>query len=280
VTVFYPDYSSFQGQANPAGAPAIVAKATEGNYYRDADYQWYKDAADKLHVPFSGYHFLKAEISPAVQAKYYFDFAGTVPCMLDVETEGTSKPTVDEVVSFMVALHGLGGRVWGVYFPRCYWGQVGGDLGRLTAGGAVVVASEYRSFDENNWPAPYGGVTPPIWQYTSSYNLNGTLVDYNAFKGTAAQLAQLINGDDMDPNTPLTFDPRIAGWYPDIAKDGGVWTGQQSLNDVLTWMAGRVGHIIHQVENLQKTVNALQTGSGASPQAVADATLADLKAKL
>jgi len=194
---------------------------------------------------------------------------------------------VDEVVAFMLALHGLGGRVWGVYFPRWYWGQVGGDLGRVTAAGGVVIASEYRSFDDNNWPAPYGGVTPPIWQYTSSYNLNGTLVDYNAFKGTASQLATIINGDDMDPSTPLTFPAVAAGWYPDIAKDGGVWAGQQTANDVWTMTAARVGHIVHVVEglttavaNLTATVNKLQSGTGASPQAVAAETLAELKAKL
>jgi hypothetical protein len=194
VTIFYPDYSSFQGQATvPADTPAIVAKATEGTYYIDADYGYYKTTAQNMGIPFSGYHFLKADIDPAAQALYYWNFAGSTPCMLDVETEGTSKPTVDQVVTFMQALQRLGGRVWGVYFPQWYWGQVGGDLGRLTALKAVLVASDYRTYSDTAWPGAYGGATPIVWQYTS------TPIDMNAFKGTPAELADIINGDIVTP---------------------------------------------------------------------------------
>ena len=272
----YYDVSSFQGTMQlPSDTAAIVAKATEGNYYRDSSYAWFKQQATDRGLPFSGYHFLKQEIDPAVQAQYYHDFAGNVPCMLDVETEGSSHATVDQVVAFTLALQRLGGRVWGAYIPRWYWSQIGGDLSRLTALGAVLISSNYTSYSDTGpgWQ-PYGGATPVVWQYTS------TPLDTNAFKGTPAELAALINGDNMDPSTPLTFDPRITGWYPDIAKDGGVWAGTQSLNDVLTWMAARVGHLVHVTENLQKSVNALQGGAGASPQAVAAETLAELKAKL
>jgi hypothetical protein len=194
VTIFYPDYSSYEGQATvPTGTPAIVAKATEGTYYIDADYGYYKTTAQHMGVPFSGYHFLKSDIDPAAQALYYWNFAGNTPCMLDVETEGASKPTVDQVVAFMTALKNHGGRVWGVYFPQWYWGQVGGDLGRVTASGAVLVASDYRAYSDSAWPGPYGGATPTVWQYTS------TPIDMNAFKGTAAELADLINGDIVTP---------------------------------------------------------------------------------
>lgn len=283
MTIFYPDYSSYQGQANPAGSPAIVAKATEGNYYTDADYQWYKDQAAKLGVPFSGYHFLKSNIDPAVQAQYYFKFAGTVPCMLDVETEGSSKPTVDQVVAFMSALHGLGGRVWGVYFPRWYWGEVGGDLSRVEAAGAVIIASEYRSFDDNNWPAPYGGITAPIWQYTSSYNLNGTLVDYNAFKGTASQLAALINGD----NVALTTDEiqAIARAVYEYGEESILLNGQTLKNVSLgnlahgSWVA--TNHTLaDKLDQILAKLSTLATGTAPSAQAVAAETLAELKAKL
>lgn len=288
MTVFYPDYSSYQGQAVvPMGVAAVVAKATEGNYYQDADYSWYEHQAWALGVPFSGYHFLKADVDPATQAAYYNSFAGKTPCMLDVETEGSSKPTVDQVVAFIIALKRLGGRVWGVYFPQWYWSLVGGDLSLLEASGAVLVASSYRPYSDSNWPTAYGGAVPAVWQYTSGYNLNGTSVDYNAFRGTAEQLAAIINGDTMDPTTNLTFSPLIDGWYPDIVKDGGTWSGTQTANDVWTWTAARVGHIVHVVEGLQKavadltnTVSHLQMGVGATPQQNAAETLAELKAKL
>lgn len=277
MTIFYNDLSAYDaGFVIPANAPAVVVKVTEGTYWPqlgvNSHFEDFKAQATSLGIPFSGYHFLKSESSPEDQAQHYFSVAGRVPCMLDVETEGSSNPGVDWCRRFKIALEGLGGRVWGVYYPHWYWEKTGGDLGSL---GLVLVASEYRSYDENNWPAGYGNCTPLIWQFTSSPH------DTNAFKGTPAELAALIYGDTMDPNTTmLTFSPQIDGWYPDIAKDGGQWTGQVSLNDVLTWMAGRVGHLIHQVENLQKTVNGLTAGTGPNAQAVAAETLAELKAKL
>jgi len=288
MTIFFPDISSYEaGLKVQPGTVAVIAKATEGIGYSDAYYADFKNQARAIGAVFSGYHFLRSDSDPAAQAAHYFNVAGNTPCMLDVETTGNSKPGVAQVVAFMEALRGRGGRVWGVYFPQWYWGEVGGDLSRVTALGAVLVASAYRAYSDSNWPGPYGGATPAVWQYTNAQSYGGQSVDFNAFKGTVAQLSAIINGDDMDPTTPLTFPNYTAGWYPDIAKDGGVWSGQQSANDVWTLTAARVGHIVHVVENLTKAVaaladkvNTLQGGVGASPQAIAQETLAELKATL
>jgi GH25 family lysozyme M1 (1,4-beta-N-acetylmuramidase) len=190
MTVKYYDVSSYQGQMNvPSDAVAIVAKATEGTYYRDAEYSWFREQAANRKLLFSGYHFLKQETDPAAQAAYFFAFAGNVPCMLDVETSGGSKPTIDQILAFKTALEGLGGHLWGAYVPQWYWSMVGGDLSRLTAAGVALISSDYTTYSDTGpgWN-PYGGATPVVWQYTSSP------IDTNAFKGTAAQLGELFNG--------------------------------------------------------------------------------------
>lgn len=267
MTIFYPDYSSYQGQADTTGVPAIVAKATEGNYYKDADYVWYRTQAAKQGVPFSGYHFLKGEIDPAQQALYYFNFAGKTPCMLDVETEGSSRPSIDQVIAFIEALERLGGRVWGAYIPKWYWELVGGDLGRLTAHGVVLISSNYTSYSESGpgWNS-YGGATPTMWQYTSGYKLNGTSVDYNAFKGTAAQLAAIINGDNMNPVD--------------------VWAWRNPNLDPMDMRQRLVNAEVNaeqanaKADQILAMLRNMGTGGGASAQAVAAETLAELKAKL
>lgn len=281
MTIFYYDVYAGSGQIQvPSDATAIVAKATEGTYYVDSEYAWFKQQAANRGLPFSGYHFLNGNNDPAAQAALYFKIAGTTPCMVDVEPEdqANSRPTVGQTVDFIDALHGLGGRVWGVYFPQWYLNEVGGDLSRVTALGAVIVSSSYTSYSDSGpgWD-PYGGATPAVWQYTS------TPLDKNAFKGTPAELAALINGEqDMDPTTKFTFPPQATGWYPDIAKDGGVWVGQQDFNDLLTMMAARIGHIVHVVEGLQKEVAALQATGAVAPTPAQNAAevLAELKAKL
>lgn len=189
MTIFYPDLSSYQaGYKIPAGTPAVVAKATEGTYYLDSSFHDFQHQATVLGIPFSGYHFLKSESSPEAQAQYYYNFAGKIPCMIDCETSGGSTPGVDWCLRFKKALESLGGRVWSVYYPHWYLGVTGGSLDSL---GVPVIASEYRSYDDNNWPASYGGITPQVWQYTS------TPIDMNAFKGTAEQLFELITGETV-----------------------------------------------------------------------------------
>lgn len=271
MTVFYPDYSSFQGAATvPDGTPAVVAKATEGTYYIDADFGHYKTEAARVHAAFSGYHFLKADIDPAAQALYYWNFAGSTPCMLDVETENSSKPTLDQVLTFMSALRGHGGRVWGAYIPKWYWGVVGGDLGRLRADGAVLVSSDYTSYSDSGpgW-APYGGAAPTMWQYTS------TPIDMNAFKGTALELAAIINGasSEMNLTDTVTFSPAVVQQFPELGAEG--FGGSTNVETVLTWTAARVAHLVNEVNQLKAG------GSGnINPQQVADLVIAELKAKL
>lgn len=204
TTIAFPDLSNWEPNLNLQPATvAVIAKATEGNYYQDKSYARFKAEAAAQGSLFSGYHFLISNIDPAAQADYYHAFAGTTPCMLDVETEGASKPTVDEVLAFATRLRQLGGRAWAVYFPDWYWQQVGGDLSRLAAAGLVLVSSNYTSYSDTGpgWAA-YGGATPRIWQYTDAQPYGGASCDFNAFKGTVAELAALINGSSPPVPAP------------------------------------------------------------------------------
>lgn len=270
MTVFYPDLSSYQaGYIIPSGTPAVVAKATEGTYYIDSCFQDFKAQAAQLGIPFSGYHFLKSESSPEAQAQYYHNVAGSVPCMVDCESSGGSRPGVDWCARFITALHGLGGRVWSVYYPHWYLDLTGGSLASL---GVPIIASEYRAYSDSNWPAPYGGQTPPIWQYTS------TPIDMNAFQGTQAQLAALINGGSSDVNLTdtVTFSPAVLQQMPDLGPEG--FGGSTNLQTLWTWTAARVAEILNKVNDLENKVNA---GTGQlNAQQVADLVIAELKAKL
>lgn len=276
MTIFYPDLSNYQaGYKIPTGTPAVVAKATEGTYYMDSSFHDFQHQATVLGIPFSGYHFLKSESSPEAQAQYYYNFAGKIPCMIDVETEGGSRPGVDWCVRFITELQRLGGHVWSVYYPRWYLGVTGGSLAAL---GVPVIASEYRSYDDDNWPAGYGDIIPLIWQYTSEP------IDMNAFKGTPAQLAALINGTSTSGNTgemnltdTVTFSPAVVQQFPELAAEG--FGGSTNVQTILTWTAARVAHLVNQVNDLENRVN---TGGGQAlnAQQVADLVIAELKAKL
>ncbi|HEY6020786.1 MAG TPA: GH25 family lysozyme [Candidatus Paceibacterota bacterium] len=259
MTLFYNDLSSYDvGFKVPANAPCVVAKATEGNYYMDKQYHNFEQQAAALNIPFSGYHFLTHSTlyTPEAQAAWYYGFAGKTPCMLDVEKEGASTPNVDDCNRFIKALAALGGRVWAVYYPRWYWGITGGNLASL---GVPVVASEYRSYDENRWPLPYGGITPLFWQFTSSPH------DTNAFKGTPEQLAALIYGDNMVPSDVWGFRNQPLD--------------NEDMRQYLVDASNNTKAILAALSALTAKVNALSVTT-LDPKAVADAELAEIKAKL
>jgi hypothetical protein len=272
VTLFYPDLSSYQaGYIIPSGTPAVVAKATEGTYYIDSSFQDFKHQATfVLNVPFSGYHFLKSESSPEAQAQFYYNTAGKTPCMIDCEESGGSRPGVDWCMRFITALNALGGRVWSVYYPSWYLSLTGGSLASL---GVPVIASNYRSYSDTGWPVGYGGINPTIWQYTS------TPIDMNAFKGTPAELAVLINGgsSDMNLTDTVTFSPAVDQQFPDLTAEG--FGGSTTIETVWLWTAARVAEILNRVNDLETKVTA-GTGGQLNAQQVADLVIAELKAKL
>jgi len=255
MTLFYNDLSSYDaGFVIPAGTSIVVAKATEGTYYMDKSYHDFEFQAKRLGATFSGYHFLKQESSPEAQAAWYYGFAGKTPCMLDVETEGGSNPGVDYVLRFMKALTALGGRVWGVYYPKWYWGRTGGNLGSVVAAGAVIISStgDISYTDTGDGWMSYGGATPRIWQFTDKPH------DTNAFKGTAEELSAIITGDDMTP--------------------ADVWGYKNPTLDNED-MRKYLVDVYNMVVALTAKVNALSVTT-LDPKAVADAELAEIKVKL
>lgn len=279
MTLYYPDVSSYQaGLRIQAGTVAVVAKATQGTTYKDPTFHDFMDQAAAAGAISAGYHFLE-QGNAAAQAEYYHAFAGDIPAMIDCEPVNGSNPTVADCVDFIERLRELDGHVWGVYFPRWYWSQVGGDLSQFQRYGACLISSDYSGYTDNSTGAgwqPYGGATPLIWQTTSSQSYGGKLVDFNAFRGTLEQLRAQIQGDDMQLSDKVTFPPAAVAAFPDFGFQGPV-----EVQDLLTWTAARVSHIAN---HLPGPVDAIQlgaliashlaTGGESTPEAIAAAIIA------
>lgn len=202
MTIFYPDISGYDAGISLAGMVAVVVKATEGTTYTNPDFDRVRQDASSRGLPWAGYHFLHHNSSPAAQAQHFHAVAGNAPCMLDVETatDGT-KAIVPDALNFASALAGMGGRVVLVYLPHWYWQSIGSpDLRPLAAAGMGLVSSNYPTggySDTGPGWAPYGGVTPVVWQYTDAHPLNGFKVDMNAFRGTVDDFRRLLDGGNV-----------------------------------------------------------------------------------
>jgi hypothetical protein len=194
MTIFYPDISSFQAGVSISGAPAVCIKATEGTGYANPDYGPALGRARSAGAFAFAYHFLHAG-NAGGQAAWCRQHVGQVPLMLDFEPTPVSRPSLGDALTFLDAFRSDGGICHLCYFPHWYWQQLGSPgLGGLASRGQHLVSSSYSSYtDDAHGPGwlPYGGMTPAIWQYTDSHNLNGVSCDYNAFKGTITQLRVL-----------------------------------------------------------------------------------------
>jgi hypothetical protein len=196
MTIFYPDISGHQGNIDLSGVPAVCAKATEGTTFTSPAYAEQKAAAAKASAFFFAYHFLKADAAPGAQADHCHAAAGATPLMLDMELEGGSRPGVPAAAAFIDRFRSLGGHCWLLYLPHWYWQAVGSpDLRPLIDRGMLLVSSAYPGGypgDHGSGWQPYGGMSPVIWQCTSTQALHGQRVDYNAYRGTLPQLRSLV----------------------------------------------------------------------------------------
>jgi hypothetical protein len=218
VTIAYPDVSNHEGSMllQPATV-AACAKASEGTGYTDPFYGHYKAEAGRVGALFFAYHFLHAG-NGAAQADHCFSVTGPgVNVMIDHEPtklpDGTlSQPTVQDALDFAVRYRARGGLCTLAYLPHWYWanpiGSPAGGMGSpsltpLAAAGLSLISSNYTGYSDTGpgW-APYGGLSPVIWQYTDALPYSGQSVDFNAYRGTVADLQALLGytEDDMTPD--------------------------------------------------------------------------------
>lgn len=203
-TIFFPDVSGYQGGLKvPAGTVALLAKATEGSSFVDSWYSNFKVQAASVGAVFGAYHFLWG--GTVTEARHVYQVVGKTPLMMDVEN--TAQPLhLADVVAFVRNYRALGGVVHLAYLPHWYWqGTMGSpSLVPLAQLGVALVSSNYTAYSDAGpgWAA-YGGVTPRQWQYTDAlpYGPPGRQkpVDFNAFRGSAADYRALLTGTTPAP---------------------------------------------------------------------------------
>lgn len=190
MTFFFPDVSNHnQGWQLPPGTKALIAKATEGQTFTDVAYRDFKNQAEAKNAFFQAYHWLWPGNAEA-QARHAFSVVGkNTPLMHDVE-ELSSPVSVSDIARFTTEYRRLGGIVTLLYLPHWYWQDHmhSPDLSPLRNLGLQLVVSNYRTYDDNHWPAGYGGMTPVQWQYV------GSPLDMNAFRGSIDDYKALVLG--------------------------------------------------------------------------------------
>ena len=204
MTVFYIDISSFQAGINLAGWHAVASKITQGTGYVNPYWTRFKGQAANAGAFFFGYHFLEAG-NGAGQADHYWATCGKLPCMIDLEPTGSSHPGIGDGAAFCDRLRSHGGICNMLYLPRWWWQQIGSpSLNPFISRHLHLVSSAYTGYSDSGpgWQ-PYGGMKPDVWQYSSTLRTGGMgQVDANAYLGSWAQLAAMVNGANAPAPLP------------------------------------------------------------------------------
>lgn len=318
MTCFGPDISSYQAGlvlSRLANASFVIAKTTEGTYYTDGDYQGWRQQAATLKQLFVWYHFLSGE-SASAQAAHTAANVGdrSLPGMLDIEPAGSYTPTVAQALAYVDAAHAAGLNVRLAYLPRWFWEQLGSpDLTGFAARGVHLVSSAYPG-GTGSAPAlypgdgaaewePYGGMTPLLYQYTNQASDGGQPLDYNAFRGSVAELTNLLNGDGDVALTPEDIQAVAAAVYnygrEDITVGGqvmhnaplgqmvhGAWVALNDPAGAVPQMRGQVNDVFHRPSFQPVNVAALAAAiaplltAGATADSIAQAVVAHLSVEV
>ena len=225
MTIKFPDYSHYQAGHSLAGAPALIAKGTEGTGFVDSAYRDFKTRAAAAGIPFMGYHWINTT-DIAAQAAHAYSVMPDVPVMWDAEATGVTVPRLLDITKRFRALNG---NPHSIYLPHWFWsGHMGSpDLRPLEAAGLYLISSNYPlggyTEDGRGW-LPYGGVTPKQWQYTS------TPVDMNAFKGTVDDLRRLWGLSEEDDMSVAEVRQAILELYGEAANPPAGEAGKDGRN--------------------------------------------------
>lgn len=297
MTELGPDISSFQNGLDLSrctSASFVIAKTTEGTGYTDANYQDWRRQAAALGKLFAWYHFLSGD-DPRAQVQHTAANVGDVglPGMLDFEPTASFRPTLAQAMAYIDAAHAAGLKLKLVYLPRWYWEEIGSpDLSPLNARGVYLVASSYLGGTGSpsqlypgdsaaGW-ATYGNAKPLILQFTDRASDGGMSLDYNAFRGSVAQLASYLStatpspaptspGDDMALTDTVPVSAGFAARYPATAPDGFTANAEITVATLLMGAAIRAANNEHlitaqgvQLAQQQADIDALKAAVGTS----------------
>ena len=188
------------------GGKFVIAKVTDGTYYRPdfiAMYDDWKAQAKELDLPFGSFHYWRVTRGAEAQADYYREKSGITdfPPIIDVEkyfnlgvySRYTNAKKLRKCVERIKINFGVERPL--IYTSYWHWLELTGN-------------ADFTDCDV--WVANYGVVVPKIpkpwtkykvWQYTKNYRLAGFTRGYDAnwFNGNEGDLAEYTNKKPAKP---------------------------------------------------------------------------------
>ena len=193
------DVSHFQGDVNweevkAAKITFVYDKASEGNTFKDPDYDRNKEGAHQSDLAHGSYHFYTSDDDPIDQAEFFIGIidygVGDMPPVLDLE-DGGIKGNVDQekfqsdILKWLKYVESkLGVK------PLIYTNHTFGDT--------YLTSKEFSEYQL--WIAEYGVTTPIIPKIWSE---NGWLIWQRSERGTVEGAIGKVDHDLYNPRKPF-----------------------------------------------------------------------------
>lgn len=270
MTLFIPDISHHQAGIDiqalkTQGAAALIARVGQGagrrtngqQYGTTQDREWarHRDEARRVGLPLVAYWYVGNLITPDQNAQLAQAWVGDkgIPWMIDHEDASGDGAFYCATIE---AFRRRGLRVILGYVPNWYWS---GAMARAdlrcgpplvnsrysTATGSAAGIYAAAGGDRGNGWVNFGGQTTLLWQFTNQAAIAGKAVDMSAFRGTMADLLNLINGTTTRRNQDMLV----------LAQEQGssrIWVGdgitrrhvadQQELEGLKYWIGEQGGN--------------------------------------
>lgn len=205
MTVYVADIASYQAGLVPAelrpACAGLWVKATQGSGYNDPLYPAWLRQGQNTGLILGAYHY--PDSSPAAAqaqnlAEHILDTS--LPVMVDEEAVG-----LNQALAVADAFTAAGLHPRALYLSRQTWKNLGSpDLGASLGSRKLLLINAaypnekaaspedlYPGDDADEW-APYGSVTPSLWQFAETAALAGQRIDVAAYRGSATQLAAAL----------------------------------------------------------------------------------------
>lgn len=232
------------------GFAAVIAKATQGDYFASPEYGRQKLATLAARLGFMAYHYVDGASGAVEQVDQYerVEPDRRVPVMLDHEDNSGDADVLRAVHAEFVR---RGYRVALIYIPRWYWDRIGRpDLSGLPPLMASSYGSDQPGYASSLYPgdtapgwAPYGGNEVAVLQFTQRARVAGLLIDAWAFRGNPAALDALFSaGSEPIMSEAKDVQTQLRG--PDL--NGWPQLGDRTLVDAVGDVRDQLGGPDHQ----------------------------------
>lgn len=252
-------------QCRREGIEFVFIKATEGATFVDSAFGANLAEARAAGQLVAAYHYVRASVAASDQVAWISRHVPLdVPVIPDVEANSGGIALTREVVN---RLRGAGYTVPLLYLPRWYWQQIGSPSlaglpplwsSRYPDNVQGTIADEWADVPATYWNG-YGGLDVSVLQFTSSARIAGHApLDANAYRGTRAQLAALMGGEEDDMAALTDEQAEDLCWRVwAIANGVAVYPQQQGIPQRL-WGKAAAPAIAAQSDDEAKVIAAVQ----------------------